>query len=276
MQIHKLINYAGQKLQFVSLVDELISSTGLSYSNYYELFLGSGAMLYNMAASFKTRTANDKNSNIIMMHEALKKCSYSDYISIVNAIDKKFGIVGKPTKEAYYMFRDWFNSKLKDKDISRAKLGIALIHLSAMCINSMLRFGPNGMNQGYGGRRRNVPEEDWNALKLIADQTDYFSKDYNEFEIKDNSVVFLDPPYVDTGIYENGYSREEFCEWLKSLDLKSSIIVYTDFENSTSDQLLDVGFEKKFLRDCGTIAPSAVKTNDKKKTSREVMYVKMT
>ena len=96
MQIHKLINYAGQKLQFVSLVDELISSTGLSYSNYYELFLGSGAMLYNMAASFKTRTANDKNSNIIMMHEALKECSYSDYISIVNAIDKKFGIVGKP------------------------------------------------------------------------------------------------------------------------------------------------------------------------------------
>lgn len=50
------------------------------------------------------------------------------------------------------------------------------------------------------------------------------SKDYREVEIKSNSVIYCDPPYINTASYsENGFNHDEFYQWVR--DNKNPVFI---------------------------------------------------
>ena len=269
MKTRRLFNYPGTKRFLADKVNSICLKLKQPTLSWVEPFCGSASLFYNLNFKLADSTLNDLDSNIISMHQACKDFTYQEYLSAVKFINEKFGDT-KASKEAYYTFRKWYN----EEGSKTAMKGLYLIYLSSMCINSMLRFGPNGMNQGWGNRKYLVEEQEWNEMHERLQDTQLTSKDYRDISIKENSVIFLDPPYEakDNDLYGHGFSQREFLNWLieQKETHRKCLWLYTDVETPLADTLLSKGFKKVNLRDMVTICP----TKSKDKISAvEVMYI---
>jgi site-specific DNA-adenine methylase len=139
----KAFKYAGSKEFCIDKINEYIDIYCKDYKRYYELFVGSGSVFYNLIDN-KLSIINDLNFSICYMHNAIKEYTYVEYEHEYNNILKTYGDI-KNSKESYYNFRDDFNKRywksIQEKRYNEG--GLWLLILSSSCINSMLRFGPN-------------------------------------------------------------------------------------------------------------------------------------
>jgi len=111
------------------------------------------------------------------------------------------------------------------------------------CINSILRFGPNGFNQGWGDRGESLTLTSENFYRIkhklskahiqIAD----YQKLFKEFGDDPNALWFIDPPYLETNhLYgSDGFTEDSFLAEL--LQLKGKII-YTDMYTEKKEEIL--------------------------------------
>lgn len=262
--------YSGIKNHLINYINSIIPEDTLNWF-YVESFLGSGTIFYNLSKQFRWHYLTDLDENIIKLHSCFSKFSYADYQYVLDWVNDTFGNI-KEDKEAYYKLRNDYNC---DTGIYK---DIKLLMLANSCINSMLRFGPNGMNQSFGQRHYIISKECWNEIKRRLEFSTIKNRDYTEtFKMMLNNshlnwFVFLDPPYVDREMtYNKDFSRIDYINNLKELTkLKNNIkIVYSDIENIESDELLDIGFNKKDSKILRNTCPSS----NKQKTMKEVLYL---
>lgn len=266
----KAFNYAGIKDFLIPNINLLISDYNLKY--YIEPFIGSGAIFYNINKSFNKYIINDLDKNIFLMHNAIKKYSYKEYKNKVNYVLNTFGDI-KSNKEAYYNFRNFYNIEYYNKDNDIA--GLFLIQLANSCINSMLRFSKNGMNQSYGNRHYIITEDVYNKLHEKLQNTIITNYSYEKIinlNVKYNDcLLFLDPPYEFKEMtYNNNFHLNSFIDILKSIKGANTIICYTDVESVLSDTLLNYGFDKQIIRQMKNISPN----RKEEIITNEIMYFK--
>lgn len=261
---NRLMRYAGSKFFAIDIVNKIIKENKPEYLTYYELFLGSGAIYYNLENyENKNFILNDLDENIIKIHSSVKQNDYEKYSETLKFINKNFGNI-KTNKKAYYKFRDYYNENNKN--------GLNLLCLANSCINSLLRFGPNGMNQSFGYRFYTIPENQYSDCHNRLVSSNLLNKNYLDIlsNIKENSVVFLDPPYVNREIsYNHGFELESFIEKLKTIKT-DCLIIYTDIENDLNKELLNFEYKQEFLRNMVSVAPSS----HSETTAKEVLYWK--
>ena len=273
----KAFRYAGTKEFLVPKVNDLIRERELS--TYIEPFLGSGAIFYNLEHKFSRYIINDLDFPIYLMHNAIKESSYKEYFTQNENIKNTFGDI-KKSKDAYYEFRNSWNdmywNNIQNKLFNK-EAGLQLLYLASACINSMLRFGPNGMNQSYGNRFYLISEQMFNALKEKLQKAKLINYSYQKILVDNifykNCFLFLDPPYISREMtYNKGFNLSEFVVNLQLLKGENTIVCYTDFENEISNSLLNYGFSKEVIRKMKNISPN--RKNDEV-TGNEVMYVKI-
>lgn len=278
---NKLFRYSGNKEWFKDYANEIIDKDPREFESYYELFLGSGAIFLNLNRKFDFYFINDKDPWICLIWEAITHYPYSTYQKALENIRNNFGDI-KKDKSAYYDFRDSWNSEFATKIIQENfknldyKAGLYLLILASACLNSMLRFGPNGMNQSFGNRSYEIPEKQWNLMQnKVRCKTTFYNEDFLFFkpELIKNSVLFLDPPYVNREMTynKNGFNLNKFIDWIKRLD-NSNLILYTDFENPISDKLVDDGFKKIEIRTMKSTSPN--RKQGVEETGKEILYIK--
>lgn len=277
MSKRRLFRYSGNKLFLSNRVNQLIKEHLPDYLFYIEPFLGSGSIFYNLD-SFepisKTYLLSDVDPYIISMHKASMLFSYEQYRIALDYVQKTFGDI-KTDKDAYYAFRKYYNEHY---DAHEAPL--YLLMLANSCINSMLRFGPNGMNQSFGHRHYIVDEDTWNSCGTRIRHSNINQSNYKTllscYEHICPTVYFLDPPYASKEMtYNRGFDRTEFIDFLKrqlTYRRKESLTLYTDIENEESDSLLKLGWEKETIRTMRTTCPS----KSSEITGNEVLYYKIT
>lgn len=260
-QAYRAFRYAGSKKHLVSYVNKLLSTIDTRQYTYIEPFLGSGMIYYNLEKDFKEVTLNDIDENIVDLHHCFKQ-PYELYRDSLLFVDFNFGNI-KESKEAYYALRDYYNKNSHDKYL--------LLQLANSCINSMLRFGPNGMNQGFGHRHYVLNADTWRHLRAKILQAGFvYNKDYLEIlgtKASDNCIIFLDPPYEERMMPYSltSYSRCQLVgKILQIKDYSNIIILYTDIENELSDELLYNGFKKICTKHLRNTCPSksSERTND--------------
>jgi DNA adenine methylase len=44
-------------------------------------------------------------------------------------------------------------------------------------------------------------------------QLTFYRKSYEQIEIKENSIIYCDPPYKNTADYQNSFNTEKFLNW---------------------------------------------------------------
>ena len=281
MKYNRLFGYPGNKIFCVSILNDLIKK--LSFKNcelYIEPFVGSGAIFYNLniLKNIKNKYINDIDFNIFLLHKSIQISTYKKYIEIINNIKLNFSDI-KTNKETYYNFRDWFNKKyylnLKNKNF-HLETGLILLYLSTTCLNHILRFGPNGMNQSYGNREYIISEKIFNECKNLLNNTKILNVSYEQlinFNNK-NCIYFFDPPYELRKMpYSNNFNLDQFLEKLIHINGKNTLIFYTDIENKKSDKLLNYGFNKQIIREMRSISPNRKIGNEI--TGNEILYWKL-
>lgn len=280
MTIRRLFNYPGSKRKFSVKIEGILSGLIRERpSIWIEPFCGSTSLFYNIGEDvtqyslfdeihIRKAHLNDLDPNVMLMHRACRDFNYQDYREAVDFADS-FGNVGD-NPAAYYSYRKWYNetgSKMKEA-------GLHLIFLTMLCINSMLRFGPNGMNASFGRRRGVISRMDWEKMHRRLKNAVLTSMDYRELYIMDGAVIFLDPPYEkkDNGLYGKGFSQDEFLDWLTRMKKSHPHCswLYTDVESPKTDKLLEEGFTKTILRAMPSIAPGHA---GDEKSAMEAIYI---
>jgi DNA adenine methylase len=253
--MNRFSRYAGSKMHLVERFNSITKD--LQKKIYVEPFFGSGAIFFNLDAEYDLYVINDINEHVINSVRAFREGTYVEYVKEKDRVFAEFGDI-RNDKAAYYNFRNAFNERhLGKKTVTE---GFQLHFLMNACINSMLRFGPNGMNQSYGNRFFFMKDGEFDVIKSrLTKNVVITSEDYrtviDRYDSAD-TLMFLDPPYFvrpevgySTSITENGLL--DFLEFIKSL--KGSV-VYTDISCSIHDGSL-AGWNKEDTKMLANISP---------------------
>lgn len=229
--------YVGDKYKLMGQIKNLFPK---EINNFYEPFVGGGAVFLNIEA--KKYYLNDIDKNLIKIHKYLIK--YADkpeiFFKNINKLICKYNLsrsyqedvvpealkknwkktyFAKFNKESYEKLRNNFNK-------SRNKDPLILYILLIYGFNRMLRFNDDG--------RFNLPvgnvDFNTNVLTALKNYFDYVRDKEIEFESMDfrqflssnkyskNDFIYLDPPYLITASEYNKLWDQD-CE----LDLLNSI-----------------------------------------------------
>jgi DNA adenine methylase len=272
-----LLKYPGSKRRFIKQINnELIKIDNPSC--FIEPFLGSGAVFLNLTENFNKceKIISEINPNLYLIWKSIQKANFQDFKEFWDENEIEFGKWGSD-KESYYKFRD-YNNKILFNTFSKTE-GIFYYIVSRSCINSLVRWGPNGFNQGFGNRGRslNFTQDEFNDIQKLFKNTSIFNLDFFEL-IKDttllndkNIVWFLDPPYLSTSLnsYDKSNNMLEFKDKFYETILKiKGYIIYTDMYTEEIDKILNWRIVE--IRDLISIRPDKTAGTLR---GKEVMYI---
>jgi DNA adenine methylase len=176
--------------------------------NYYEPFVGGGAVFFDVAQTYNIENAYlyDINEELILTYKVIQK----DVIKLIEFLAKYEQVYKKQSekkqKEYYYELREGFNlnrfnidyEKYSENWIPRAA---QIIFLNKTCFNGLFRFNSKGAFNSPQGKYQNpkiLDEENLiNVAKLLSiaiiKKADF--KEIKKDISTQNAFVYFDPPY---------------------------------------------------------------------------------
>jgi len=182
------------------ITEQLISHIPSGLNNYYEPFLGGGALFFQVRNKFKQCFLSDINLDLVTSYNAVKKNPES-----VNSLLEKHN--QNHSKEYYYQIRDINNSN--NPEIISARF----LYLNRYAFKGIYRINKNGkIDSSFSTkiyRTNRAYDRIKDCSKLLKDAT-IFANDFSFIGAEKNDFVYLDPPYHQSG--EDFYTRLPFDE----------------------------------------------------------------
>lgn len=125
--MHPILHWAGGKTQFL---DEIMSSMPEHYNNYYEPFLGGGAVLLGVAP--KKAYVNDINPQLINLYTQLK-------LNVQGVLERIDALDAVPCDKEYYNnMRYLYNNKIAQKEFD-LECAALMVWINKHCFNGLYR-----------------------------------------------------------------------------------------------------------------------------------------
>ena len=200
------IKWAGGKRQLLPYIQELMPKT---YDNYYEPFIGGGAVLFHLMPQ-KEVIINDINKALVNVYRQIKYHP-NELMQYLTKIDADIPL---EHKAYYYEQREQFNDKMM-KDEYDLELAALFIYLNKHCFNGLYRVNSKGL---FNVPFNNSNAKSFNAENILA--VSHFLQKVTilegDFEhacqnAKKGDFIFLDSPYAplnDTSF--EAYTKEGF------------------------------------------------------------------
>jgi len=183
-----LVHWVGGKSRVVPKLKELMPE---KYNDYYEPFLGSGALAFSLTGK---RYLSDLNHRLITMYNVVRDYP-QEVVDLIKVFDN--------TEEEYYKVRDLFNT-------SHNPLSVAayFIYLNKRGFNGLYRENSKGkFNVPWGRNKKNINYNSILEMSRHLKDVDIKCMSYDAITPKEGDFVYIDPPYV--GNF-NGYVKETF------------------------------------------------------------------
>lgn len=189
--LHPFVKWAGGKTQ---LLPKLKSFMPIKFNNYFEPFVGSGSLLFDIKP--KVATINDLNSELICSY----KCFQDD--NLLSLLKKELRKHEENHCEDYY-----YHVREMDRNMNFISLPIyiraaRMIYLNKTCFNGLYRVNSNGYFNVPSGRKEHIKtfdEDNFNNLReyFKSNQIDILNGDFEEavLNAKSGDFVYFDPPY---------------------------------------------------------------------------------
>ena len=184
------LKWAGGKRQ---LLDKIIDRMPKSFNNYYEPFIGGGALLFELQPA--KAVINDINASLINAYITIAEKPF-EFISAVIELDSQ---IPEDGKTYYYSLRERYNNKLVRTEYD-TELAALFVFLNKHCFNGLYRVNAKGLfNVPYNNsKRESINKESIIAiseyLKNIKIMQGDFEKACNDAQRGD--FVFFDSPYA--------------------------------------------------------------------------------
>ncbi len=206
------LKWAGGKRQLLPILRAHLP-TGIA--DYYEPFVGSGALFFDLAFRGMIRgTAHlwDQNPGLVNVYRVLRD-SRAELVELLSRHKKQHD----PADSAYYYRqRARFNATNPDT-IEHAAM---FIYLNKTCFNGLFRVNSKGRFNVPMGAYKNpgiFDPENLRAVSRALEEVELKVADFRELDpagIKAGSFVYFDPPYqpLDTTSNFTSYTRGSFSE----------------------------------------------------------------
>lgn len=192
--------YTGSKFR---ILDQLFQYFKFNKDNFYDIFVGGGSVYANVLKYYKNIYINDIIEDLVLIH---KNITNKEFIESFKKL-----VPSKENKQKFLELRKSYNTN---------KSSEKLFALMLSCNNNMIRFNKKGeFNQTFGKRSYNKKtEEKINQFvkQLSGSNINYLCLDFEKIDIKENSFVYLDPPYCSKINGEAGYNNF----WCKNDDIR--------------------------------------------------------
>lgn len=182
------LKWAGGKRQ---LLDKIKGNLPQRFNNYYEPFVGGGAVFLELA--HPNTIINDINCELIHTYKAIQN-NPNELIAQIKAYDAV-----PCNKDFYFQMRSLYNQKISDKkyDIELAAL---FIWLNKHCFNGLYRVNQKGeFNVPYNGigNISSINEDNLVKISKYLQSVTILNQDFEDVcnTARDGDFVFFDSPY---------------------------------------------------------------------------------
>lgn len=199
------VKWAGGKRQ---LIPQIKARMPGKYNNYYEPFVGGGAVIFALLPA--NALLNDINKALINVYKQI--CNAPEaFLAAVNKLD---GEMWEDGREYYYYIRDNYNNKLvkAEYDVEMAAL---FVFINKHCFNGLYRVNGKGLfNVPYNNSRRASVNE--KAIMEVSKYLQCVNITDGDFETacrdaKKEDFVFIDSPYAPLNpVSFESYTKEGF------------------------------------------------------------------
>lgn len=240
------IKCQGKKTKLVSHIKELYSKLKLDNSVYYEPFMGSGVVGFNIEP--EKAIFSDNNPYIIKFYNSIKNKIinhkiFKDFLEESGLELKKNG------KDYYNLVRDRFN---KDGNI------LDFLFLNRCCFNGLMRFNRNGkFNVPYCKKDDRFSQsyitKIVNQVKKVEELLDrhpdwqFICSDWKDIvkDAKEEDIIYCDPPYL--GLFSTYYTEYDINNEKELQDFLNNICnskwIYSSWKENkdkTNEFILDL------------------------------------
>lgn len=205
------LKWAGGKRQLLSEIKKRMPD---SYQNYYEPFIGGGALLFDLQPEHAH--INDINPALVCTYEQIRD-HVNAVIDYVQTMDKQFQQNEQfyPDDPTYYnLYRDRFNSHLKEQ-IYNVQTAALFIFLNKHCFNGLYRVNRAGQFNVPWNKKTNDSIDTQN-IKAVSEYLKTTAITNLDFEkalkpAKPKDFIFLDSPYAPvTDTSFEAYTKQGF------------------------------------------------------------------
>lgn len=199
------VKWAGGKRQ---LLDKISERMPQNYNNYYEPFIGGGAVLFELQPN--TAVINDINASLINTYRIIAS-NPKEFIASVNKLDAE---MGEDVKTYYYALREHFNDKLLKEEFD-IELAALFVFINKHCFNGLYRVNGKGLfNVPYNNSTKtSIDDESIMAVSEFLKKVMIMQGDFEEAcrNAQRGDFVFFDSPYAPlTPTSFESYTKEGF------------------------------------------------------------------
>lgn len=181
------IKWAGGKRKLAAQIIEHFGDLS-KFSNYYEPFVGAGAVFFELAARVDNYVfhLSDVNEELINCYEVIRDTPNR----LINFLrdEERFA----NTREAFTSVRDW-------KPTNRVMRAARFIYLNKTCFNGLYRVNRSGEFNVPFGKMKNPNICDEATIREAAEElflANIHCRSFEQLTAKTRSIFYFDPPYV--------------------------------------------------------------------------------
>lgn len=240
------IKCQGKKTKLVSHIKELYSKLKLDNSVYYEPFMGSGIVGFNIEP--ERAIFSDNNPYIIKFYNSIKS-NEIDLDTIRIFLEEEGKKLLESGKDYYNLVRDRFN---KDGNI------LDFLFLNRCCFNGLMRFNRNGKFNVPYCKKDDKLSSDYidkiiDQVKKVKELLDrhpdwqFICSDWKDIvkDAKKEDIIYCDPPYL--GLFSTYYTEYDINNEKELQDFLNNICnskwIYSSWKENkdkTNEFILDL------------------------------------
>ena len=258
------IKWVGGKGQLLSEINKLYPvELGKNINKYAEIFLGGGAVLFDILSKYKLDEVyiSDKNLELINTYRNIKDNVDVLIKSLKEMEEQYIPLNNEDRKIYYYEKREEYNSLKINSEVNNIEKAILFIFLNKTCFNGLYRVNKKGkfnVPMGAYKKPKICDEENLKNVSLTLRNVKIVYADYRESEkfIDDKTFVYIDPPYRPlnitssfTSYTENDFNDKEqieLAEYINVLNKKGAKIVISNSDPKNND--IDDNFFDKLYK----------------------------
>ena len=198
------VKWAGGKTR---LLQDLLADVPLKFENYFEPFVGGGALFFKLCSLGRIKKAflNDSNKDLMTAYEVIKTKPYELIKELASPNYKN-------SEETYYEIR-------AKEPTNKVQQAARFIYLNKTAYNGLYRVNSQGKFNVPFGKYENPKILDMENILSVSKalQTDELTCiDFEQAveKAKEKDFVYLDPPYhpISKTSSFTSYTRENFTE----------------------------------------------------------------
>lgn len=213
------IQWVGGKRSLLDKYDPIIPK---EFNDYYEPFLGGGAMFYHLHSKFgntKKYFLSDLNKELIQTYKTIASSEYKEVAKLLDYMNVRL------CKEFYYDIRNYDREEIAPRRyrklfdiidvLTPVEVAARFLFLNSTCYNALYRVNSENLFNVPFGNSLSKNISDNGLLRLcheVLQDSDITYRPYQNINPVAGDFVFLDPPYAPLSATSSftSYTSEEF------------------------------------------------------------------